>query len=155
MGLFALSYCLYCITFQSTHPVRGGTYRASKHFITGSFQSTHPVRGGTIWAGRERTLKSISIHPPREGWDNWNGSRWAKVANFNPPPPGGGGRRFAQQILPTLPFQSTHPVRGGTVVGGGGANGHGVISIHPPREGWDNALYGVFDGSMDFNPPTP
>ena len=58
----------------------------------------------------------ISIHPPREGWD---------------------AAAIPGRLL-LLVFQSTHPVRGGTVL---------VkffcyfvsISIHPPREGWDFA----------------
>ena len=55
--------------FQSTHPVRGGTFLSSRRAITHGFQSTHPVRGGTslpLFGGRKR---GISIHPPREGWD--------------------------------------------------------------------------------------
>ena len=34
-------------------------------------------------------------------------------------------------------FQSTHPVRGGTVRTMTPAKGK-AISIHPPREGWDS-----------------
>ena len=74
----------------------------------------------------------ISIHPPREGWDLTRGR------------------------MPTNwpPFQSTHPVRGGTV--------HEElqlpdfdISIHPPREGWDNLCPLYAEGWHNFNPPTP
>ena len=79
--------------FQSTHPVRGGTdglneLRSKKP----KFQSTHPVRGGTRHRNTSKTNQhnfnpptpcgvglyffssaceeiSISIHPPRAGWD--------------------------------------------------------------------------------------
>ena len=56
------------------------------------FQSTHPVRGGTLEAIKGDLVKAISIHPPREGWDE---AFWAALAV-------------------AAGFQSTHPVRGGT-----------------------------------------
>ena len=52
----------------------------------------------------------ISIHPPREGWDLVNRST----------------------IIPPSLFQSTHPARGGTLMG-----------------------CAAQQGSGDFNPPTP
>ena len=64
---------------------------------------------------------TISIHPPREGWD----APYLSISK-------------CRNI-----FQSTHPVRGGT-------NGltkpapTSIISIHPPREGWDLRI-DVFD----------
>ena len=33
------------------------------------FQSTHPVRGGTFYPFAHVVSLAISIHPPREGWD--------------------------------------------------------------------------------------
>ena len=51
-------------------------------------------------------------------------------------------------------FPSTHPVWGGTPLCD--RTGHvGVISIRPPRVGWDvgNAAYAGH--KPDFNPPTP
>ncbi len=56
----------------------------------------------------------ISIHPPREGWDY----------------------SFFKVRSRSRPFQSTHPVRGGTVAAAWRAAPL-EISIHPPREGWD------------------
>ena len=51
-------------------------------------------------------------------------------------------------------FQSTHPVRGGTL--------HlpyplefFLISIHPPREGWDLGSSAILNADNNFNPPTP
>ena len=54
----------------------------------------------------------------------------------------------------TIEFQSTHPVRGGTMVPyvlGSAA----AISIHPPREGWDPPPQGAREEKPYFNPPTP
>ena len=57
-----------------------------------SFQSTHPVWGGTLLVRPQPIRMSISIHPPRVGWD---------VEPQHPAPI-------------DLEFQSTHPVWGGT-----------------------------------------
>ena len=78
----------------------------------------------------------------------------------------------------TVEFQSTHPVRGGTLSDKMEAE-QAEISIHPPREGWDSgradgltsypefqsthpvrggtAKHIRYDGGNDlhFNPPTP
>ena len=52
-----------------------------------------------------------------------------------------------------LPFQSTHPVRGGTCPGEM-ERGQIIISIHPPREGWDFWENGVLNASMiSIHPP--
>ena len=40
------------------------------------------------------------------------------VDNFNPPAPGGAGRQFVSTISSAFTFQSTRPVRGGTVADG-------------------------------------
>ena len=52
------------------------------------------------------------------------------------------------------PFQSTHPVRGGTVDTGRDRAGND-ISIHPPREGWDLCKNISIRRAENFNPPTP
>ena len=38
-------------------------------FYSRLFQSTHPVRGGTRQNEPIYADMTISIHPPREGWD--------------------------------------------------------------------------------------
>ena len=53
-----------------------------------------------------------------------------------------------------LVFQSTLPVRGGTIDGAETFNMY-MISIHPPREGRDAAINGINAGVEDFNPPSP
>ena len=56
---------LISVSFQSTHPVRGGTKAYSQGRYICLFQSTHPVRGGT-----------------RNPWRSPSGP-----SNFNPPTP--------------------------------------------------------------------
>ena len=84
---------------------------------------------------------SISIHPPREGWDFWLLLRLI-VELISIHPPREGWDLYAYKIHAYIHiFQSTHPVRGGTHLP---ANQDlpACISIHPPREGWDMATAG-------------
>ena len=100
------------------------------------FQSTHPVWGGTQKLLRLMLRSAISIHPPRVGWDDTatfnecNGPYFnpptpcgvgpfqkfsARLPfHFNPPTPCGVGPRRAARLPGWVPFQSTHPVWGGT-----------------------------------------
>ena len=78
----------------------------------------------------------ISIHPPRGGWDPLFLHLRICRFDFNPPTPWGVGHDSIYRAAGLSPFQSTHPVGGGTV----GLAVFGVsldISIHPPRGGWD------------------
>ena len=77
-------------------------------------------------------ISDISIHPPREGWDEL-----------------GGGEAGADVLI------SIHPPREGwdqpsrlyfLII---------TISIHPPREGWDLSLLVFVSSRVYFNPPTP
>ena len=129
--------------FQSTHPAWGGTSVFSRYNNNDfSFQSTHPAWGGTTLCffrgksgnnfnpptphgvgqfGKRRgdCSFSISIHPPRMGWDYFAAIPAACI----------------------IVFQSTHPAWGGTPV----KYRWGLcprISIHPPRMGWDQSGFG-------------
>ena len=53
-----------------------------------------------------------------------------------------------------MPFQSTHPVRGGTLPSLCPFYYY-RISIHPPREGWDGKQILPVSILSNFNPPTP
>ena len=68
------------------------------------------------------------------------GSPWTQ--NFNPPAPCGAGHCTDRVQHGDTGFQSTRPVRGGTVCCG---KPHPVhrISIHPPRAGRDVVWYGL------------
>ena len=147
--------------FQSTHPARGGTAALTIMRLS-FFISIHPPREG--WDDRRKEEKRrayISIHPPREGWDEIaayqrayreafqsthparGGTPAAPSApparsDFNPPTPRGVGRcpRTGQDVRND--FNPPTP-RGVGRQTGNGRFGLYVISIHPPREGWDDA----------------
>ena len=106
-------------------------------FVT--FQSTHPVGGGTRSGVINDVTNAISIHPPRGGWDRVLSWSYASLSHFNPPTPWGVGLLRESNGQELLAFQSTHPVGGGTVY-----PQHqlplDLISIHPPRGGWDQSL---------------
>ena len=159
--------------------MRGGTAGAAPHLRWGiPFQSTRPVRGGT-WHLRSYSACLPYFNPPAPcgaGHGLLTGKR-AIRKNFNPPAPCGAGPAFRSfssssaeiSIHPpragrdtwgispayrAFRFQSTRPVRGGTLV-------HhavivlGTISIHPPRAGRDHGLSHGHAGHTDFNPPAP
>ena len=73
---------------------------------------------------------------------------------FNPPTPCGVGQAPPTNEELAAEFQSTHPVRGGTVHIGRNPK-RTYISIHPPRAGWDVRCPGGCAGLCNFNPPTP
>ena len=79
------------------------------------FQSTHPVRGGTIVAAELIRRFDISIHPPREGWDHKYGWISQNYPISIHPPREGWDARYLVSFSIRRRFQSTHPVRGGTI----------------------------------------
>ena len=124
--------------------------------VTGKtkFQSTHPARGGTGTLPSGTIIDGISIHPPREGWDGYNSRRWRCNRDFNPPTPRGVGPENVITTTNIAQFQSTHPARGGTF-DNYITEWRNVISIHPPREGWDPTILQASLADSHFNPPTP
>ena len=131
----------YLVT-NSSHfnpPAPCGAGRANFESAAGKgrFQSTRPVRGGTFFYRRAILVDHISIHPPRAGRDGLQPGFEIRCNPFQSTRPVRGGT----QTLGNLPythalFQSTRPVRGGT--GPLQPGGHGPdISIHPPRAGRD------------------
>ena len=124
--------------FNPPTPCGVGPYCVTPYTGSSRFQSTHPVRGGT------------------RSYDQ----RQRGSGNFNPPTPCGVGPESAREDFISTLFQSTHPVRGGTAscpahtttshdfnpptpcgVGQSVLTLHvseTMISIHPPRAGWDS-----------------
>ena len=95
------------------------------------FQSTHPVWGGTVHTKPIAPGGSISIHPPRVGWDLMLHRRsLGKIISIHPP------RVGWDRLLLRREY-------------------YGTISIHPPRVGWDRRNVGGYRGNIHFNPPTP
>ena len=101
--------------YISIHPprVEWDIYRQTK--ITLCHISIHPPRVG--WDSMRPALRHggfISIHPPRVGWDKLDFSQPNRPQDFNPPTPCEVGLRSRPAYQSAYPFQSTHPVWGGT-----------------------------------------
>ena len=118
----------------SIHPPRVGWDVAVLYFsrLPADFNPPTPCGVGPQSSGRCTCPPPISIHPPRVGWDRRDRCPWA----------------------PSTRFQSTHPVWGGTI-SLSPVDGCELISIHPPRVGWDARCYTHTQSQRHFNPPTP
>ena len=123
-----------------------------------TFQSTHPLWGGTPTEYEMVKMRVISIHPPLVGWDSVTEVCSSMIAYFNPPTPCGVGHLFFALLWKTTyfnpptpcgvglfllfflllnsKFQSTHPLWGGTILSISKITTK-LISIHPPLVGWD------------------
>ena len=119
--------------FQSTRPLRGATYcRPCLGDTSGHFNPRAPcgVRRETLWLD-DRAV-AISIHAPLAGCDT----------------------ACCTICTPSRIFQSTHPLRGATIIGKRGPK-HGSISIHAPLAGCDLSRPFPPPPSRHFNPRTP
>ncbi len=155
-GTVPMSLTLLLWAFQSNRPVRGGTF-GSRHLpprpyyfnppapcgagrdtmiarsLTGAdFNPPAPCGGGRGPAAPQGGSCVISVHPPREGRDQF-------------------AARINSQMIG---FQSTRPVRGGTWQLVYRQYRH-RISIHPPHAGRDLSSPLRFEPVPYFNPPAP
>ena len=146
----------------SIHPPRMGWDQmpSERCFLAKNFNPPTPHGVGQQVRISMHIYFQISIHPPRMGWDIAILHPLCGNKNFNPPTPHGVGRCRGRTTEGAGIFQSTHPAWGGTSYvdrissrilkyfnpptphGVGqwiryGGNYDGVISIHPPRMGWD------------------
>ena len=81
-----------------------------------SFQSTHPLRGATYGVGNGNYPNAISIHAPLAGCDRLRRLRDLELVNFNPRTPCGVRLPVERPSQLSILFQSTHPLRGATIV---------------------------------------
>ena len=144
----------------SIHPPRAGRDKQWGYERIAEIISIHPPRAGrdrVAWS--EKVKDIISIHPPRAGRDidgkyperfymDFNPpapcgagpeviSISAMLSHFNPPAPCGAGPGCFRFFHASRLFQSTRPVRGGTLLGVSQSD-KDKISIHPPRAGRDS-----------------
>ena len=153
-GTLSGVFALWLLRFQSTRPVRGGTHGRSHPTRRDRFQSTRPVRGGTIDNGNCNSHSSISIHPPRAGRDGQDRVKSSKARYFNPPAPCGAGRCVAIFGRLLSKFQSTRPVRGGTLCISRLTRMPVFQSTRPVRGGTLLTMY-ISSQRSHFNPPAP
>ena len=117
----------------------------------------HPVSyktGQDLYSHVANPLQ-ISIHPPRAGWDLRSESQGGRDNAISIHPPRAGWDLVCCIILRTTKeFQSTHPVRGGTVNGNGRRTEQLFQSTHPVRGGTP-VLAKSHPSQSHFNPPTP
>ena len=141
--------------FNPPTPCGVGPAGEFKLLVPFTFQSTHPLRGGTSGRSTIRFPDPISIHPPLAGWDRtgvrayqgitefqsthplrggtvFGYAAFARNRNFNPPTPCGVGHDATVLTEIGYIFQSTHPLRGGTEI-----------------------FWTKTETYLDFNPPTP
>ena len=141
--------------FNPPAPCGAGLLLSGLLTIWTRFQSTRPVRGGTGICYEYRSEQAISIHPPRAGRDLLRCplQGFIVLISIHPPRAGRDDQTPEQKPKPKR-FQSTRPVRGGTlrcplqgfIV---------LISIHPPRAGRDDCSQDAVTKPCDFNPPAP
>ena len=122
--------------FQSTLPVRGGTFCQRIPLSRNHFNPPSPCGEGLHPGQKSDIILLFQSTLPVRGGTRRHGKRHTETKDFNPPSPCGEGRPGIYNSRDHQEFQSTLPVRGGTV--------HmivnridGMISIHPPRAGRD------------------
>ena len=143
-----------CALFQSTRPVRGGTYTSGVRDTVSKFQSTRPVRGGTA-SSRPRRISPIfqSTRPVRGGTALSSGAGSQFTISIHPPR---AGRDVGMGLPPyTSVSISIHPPRAGRDTGGGQLTEDDIISIHPPRAGRDGDAPAASQGAKKFQSTRP
>ena len=102
--------------FQSTRPMRGGTqFGLSTTLHEHHFNPPAPCGAGRLENWFTSAAKGISIHPPHAGRDSSLRGLPPIVMYFNPPAPCGAGLIGDYFIFHDAIFQSTRPMRGGTL----------------------------------------
>ena len=128
------------VVIISIHAPPCGVRHCDDAFDTYSarFQSTHLMQGTTEPVIVHVSQQIISIHAPHTRCDNIVGGIESFLANFNPRTPCGVRRVRDLFSSDRWKFQSTHPMRGATVMIWYSYN-KVLISIHAPHAGCDSA----------------
>ena len=139
--------------FNPPAPCGAGLGNLAPDTIIIPFQSTRPLRGGTYPESRADTHIKISIHPSLAGRDDDDRPRQTvRLISIHPPLAGRDPKRsvivivFVISIHPPLTGRDeiTAPV---LMIPG--------ISIHPPLAGRDRLWRRDVPPRADFNPPAP
>ena len=118
------------------------------------FQSTHPLRGATQASPTKWEPRYISIHAPLAGCDHFVVEcRCARDISIHAPLAGCDPVSY-QSMSSSHAFQSTHPLRGATILRRVRTQTN-IVSIHAPLAGCDKALPAHKTVIVGFNPRTP
>ena len=117
------------------------------------FQSTRPLRGGTYPESRADTHIKISIHPSLAGRDDDDRPRqMVRLISIRPPLAGRDPKRSVIVIVFVI---SIHPPLAGRDRRGDHDRQAKEISIHPPLAGRDPVALSSASKPRHFNPPAP
>ena len=142
------------VEFQSTHPVWGGTH--PKHLSNASsehFNPPTPCGVGLIYTRPGGYIYIISIHPPRVGWDLMGVAMIFGVDPFQSTHPVWGGTITRAIARLTSLFQSTHPVWGGTSVSKLDNIADQFQSTHPVWGGTETHIRRTDKVDISIHPP--
>ena len=163
----------------SIHPPRAGRDKSVCNHRPCTTDFNPPAPCGAGQHGLHTITVGNHFNPPAPCGAGRHGAtdRISGKAYFNPPAPCGAGLVLTCRRLILIGFQSTRPVRGGTVavemhstaprfqstrpVRGGTSRRQGlqthvsIISIHPPRAGRDQVRWVKDNKRKHFNPPAP
>ena len=102
--------------FNPPAPCGAGQRCAASAWRGANFNPPAPCGAGHVWMLTLVVLLIISIHPPRAGRDPCRPSCPCHPGYFNPPAPCGAGQAQSHWFEASkAQFQSTRPVRGGTI----------------------------------------
>ena len=103
--------------FQSTHPLRGATDPARQRADAQQISIHAPLAGCDLSnGGGGNPSPAISIHAPLAGCDAQGRAGERPAAHFNPRTPCGVRPRRLRSGRAGQRFQSTHPLRGATIL---------------------------------------
>ena len=128
--------------FNPRTPCGVRPFRLSRWISCRTFQSTHPMRGATFKQTPAKTRAKISIHAPHAGCDKDHGRGGRRGRDFNPRTPCGVRQAPEGEKEAAREFQSTHPMRGATPSSSFLRRANN-ISIHAPHAGCDRCSRSV------------
>ena len=106
------------IKFQSTRPLRGGTGVQQRFRGTPAISIHPPLAGRDEASGNDALFDGISIHPPLAGRDLVRAETERDVLISIHPPLAGRDVGQCRKAIEIIEFQSTRPLRGGTLLRG-------------------------------------
>ena len=154
-GTSIIYYPMHSVNnFNPPAPCGAGRLDRSSTWCSSTFQSTRPVRGGTAGSGTYHGAAGISIHPPHAGRDpEMRVCKRCGMISIHPPH---AGRDCGpdEPLLSQSKFQSTRPMRGGTVPMSLTLLLWAFQSTRPVRGGTPSAFLAL-NARGHFNPPAP